>query len=427
MIHKIFIHNNLFPFSVEGNNDKMGNKRSDPEQTSLTKSFDKNTRRKRSQYSAIESSTCIHGRKECNCIFKNTTVSYQAYSDSSDSEHCHADTNVGTNTAAKKKLIIASVLCLLFMVVECVGGLLANSLAIATDAAHLLTDFASFMISLFAIWISARPASQRMSYGWHRAEVIGALTSVLLIWVVTGILVYMAVERVLNDNFEIDSTYMLISAGIGVAVNVVMGCSLHFAGVPHSHSHGGGGHSHGSHQHKEVDVEQGHHHDQHHANSNINVRAALIHVIGDFLQSIGVFIAALVVHFWPNYRIVDPICTFIFSVLVLVTTVAILKETIVVLMEGKPKGIDFAEVRELLTQIRGVKHVHNLRIWALTMEKTVLSTHVGIEAGIGDYHRVQKECVRRLREKYSFFEITVQVEEWNPNMEDCVKCNDISD
>ena len=107
------------------------------------------------------------------------------------------------------------------MIAEAVGGILANSLAIATDAAHLLTDFASFMISLFSIWLASRPASKKFSFGWYRAEVIGALTSVLLIWVVTGILVYMAVERLISKTYEIEAGIMLITAGLGVLVNIV--------------------------------------------------------------------------------------------------------------------------------------------------------------------------------------------------------------
>lgn len=101
------------------------------------------------------------------------------------------------------------------------GGYLSSSLAIATDAAHLLTDFASFMISLFAIWMATRPATKNMPFGWYRAEVIGALTSVLLIWVVTGVLVYLAIERVIKEDFEINAFIMLITSGIGVGVNIL--------------------------------------------------------------------------------------------------------------------------------------------------------------------------------------------------------------
>lgn len=102
-----------------------------------------------------------------------------------------------------------------------VGGYLSSSLAIATDAAHLLTDFASFMVSLFSLWVGSRPATKRMSFGWHRAEVIGAITSVLMIWVVVAILVYLAIDRVMHLDFEIEAEVMLITSGIGVIVNLM--------------------------------------------------------------------------------------------------------------------------------------------------------------------------------------------------------------
>lgn len=98
---------------------------------------------------------------------------------------------------------------------------MANSLAIATDAAHLLTDLASFLISLFSLWLSSRPASKKYNFGWHRAEVVGALTSVLMIWVITGILVYIAIQRLIHKEYEIDATIMLITAGVGVLVNIM--------------------------------------------------------------------------------------------------------------------------------------------------------------------------------------------------------------
>merc|ERR1719173_213648 len=116
--------------------------------------------------------------------------------------HCHQSRREGVDKRARRKLITAAGLCLLFMIAEIVGGVLSNSLAIATDAAHMLTDFASFLISLFAIWMAAKPKSQKMSFGWHRAEVLGATVSVLMIWLVTGILVYYAVVRATGGDFE---------------------------------------------------------------------------------------------------------------------------------------------------------------------------------------------------------------------------------
>lgn len=111
--------------------------------------------------------------------------------------------------------------CLFFMICEIVGGLISGSLAIITDASHLLTDLASMLISLFSLYLSSRPASQRMSFGWHRAEVVGAFISVCLIWVVTGILVYLAIDRIIKQEYEINSMIMAITAGLGVLINLM--------------------------------------------------------------------------------------------------------------------------------------------------------------------------------------------------------------
>uniref|UniRef100_A0A6M2DU55 Putative zn2+ transporter msc2 cation diffusion facilitator superfamily n=1 Tax=Xenopsylla cheopis TaxID=163159 RepID=A0A6M2DU55_XENCH len=313
--------------------------------------------------------------------------------------HCHFTRKEGIDKKARRKLIIASTLCVMFMIAEVIGGVLSGSLAIATDAAHLLTDFASFMISLFSLWVASRPPTRQMSFGWYRAEVIGAVTSVLLIWVVTGILVYMAVLRILYEDFEIDATIMLITSGLGVGVTLVMGLSLH----QHGHSHGGGS----SHSHGEKE--------------NINVRAAFIHVIGDFIQSFGVFVAALVIYYKPSWRIVDPICTFLFSVLVLGTTFSILRDALQVLMEGMPRGVDFLEVMNTFLRIDGVVRVHNLRVWALSLDKTALSAHLAIRPGASP-QEILKLATRNVHDKYHFFEMTLQIEEFREDMEDCNQC-----
>uniref|UniRef100_A0A8D8GKJ3 Zinc transporter 2 n=1 Tax=Culex pipiens TaxID=7175 RepID=A0A8D8GKJ3_CULPI len=234
--------------------------------------------------------------------------------------HCHRPRLDGIDKIARKKLILASILCVIFMIAEIIGGIYSNSLAIATDAAHLLADLASFMISLFALWIAARPSTKRLSFGWYRAEVIGALTSVLMIWVVTAILFYLAVIRTIERNFELDGKVMLITSGLGILVNIIMGATLH----GHGHSHGGSTSPNSSHQHSHGGGGGGH------SQENINVRAAFVHVLSDFVQSLGVFIAALVIYFKPEWSIIDPICTFMFSILVLATTIAIMKDALLV-------------------------------------------------------------------------------------------------
>ncbi|XP_068773460.1 proton-coupled zinc antiporter SLC30A2 isoform X2 [Struthio camelus] len=270
------------------------------------------------------------------------------------SRHCHSPRAAGSRRdkqRARRKLYVAAAICLVFMVGEAVGGYLARSLAILTDAAHLLTDFASVMISLSALWVSSRPATKTMNFGWHRAEILGALLSVLSIWVVTGVLVYLAAQRLLSGDYDVEGEAMLVTSACAVAVNVVMGLALHQTG--HGHSHRG---------------EQ----------PDASVRAAFVHVVGDLLQSVGVLVASYVIFFKPEYKFVDPICTFLFSVLVLGTTLSILRDVLLVLMEGTPKGMDFNAVRETLLSVGGVKALHSLHIWALTASQPLLSVHIAI-------------------------------------------------
>ncbi|KAG9430384.1 zinc transporter 2 isoform X2 [Apis mellifera carnica] len=162
-----------------------------------------------------------------------------------------------------------------------------------------------------------------------------------------------------------------------------------------------------------------------HDRKNINVRAAFIHVIGDFIQSVGVFVAALVIYFKPSWIIVDPICTFLFSLLVILTTVAIIKDVMNVLMEGIPKGFEYSQVESTFMQIEGVVKVHNLRIWALSLDKTALSAHLAIKPGASP-HNILRTATRNIHDKYKFFEMTLQIEEFDERMENCKQCKALS-
>lgn len=372
---------------------------------------------------------CVHGKPEGCCA---RVLSESNSSNGSSAvlpsppitlfeDHCHQSRETKVDSKARTKLIVASVLCLVFMIAEIVGGVLSSSLAIATDAAHLLTDFGSFMISLFALWVGSRPATRSMPFGWYRAEVLGALTSVLMIWVVTGILLYVAVERVINQEFEIEAKVMLITSAFGVCVNIVMALTLHQHHHHHNHNHN---HNH-RHEAKEEEMINGGSgdHDGHHREQNINVRAAYIHVIGDFIQSIGVLIASIVIYFKPEWKIVDPICTFGFSILVLFTTFAILRDTMIVLMEGIPRGIDFSDVLNTFLNIEGVVKVHNLRIWALSLDKMALAAHLAVRPGVNT-GTILKIASKRIHQKFNFFEMTLQIEEFQQEMANCKQCQD---
>ncbi|XP_058605820.1 proton-coupled zinc antiporter SLC30A2-like [Onychostoma macrolepis] len=177
-----------------------------------------------------------------------------------------------------------------------------------TDAAHLLTDFGSISVSLFSLWVSSRPPSKHLTFGWHRSEVLGALLSVLSVWTVTVVLVLFAVQRIIGDDYEIRSDVMMITAACAVALNIFLAFILHQSPVRHGLT------------------------EEHRSTS---VRAAFIHVLGDLLQSLGVLLAASIIYFRPEWKIADPVCTFLFSLFVLGTTFTILKDIFKILMEDE--------------------------------------------------------------------------------------------
>ncbi|XP_065819905.1 zinc transporter 2 [Labrus bergylta] len=343
--------------------------------------------------------------------------------------HCHGAKALkcedgGDRLLAQKKLYIASAVCLVFMIGEVIGGYLAHSLAIMTDAAHLLTDFGSMMVSLFSLWISSRPPTKTMNFGWHRSEILGAFVSVISIWIVTGALVYLAIERIVRNDYEIDGHVMLVTSGCAVIVNIIMAYILHHSTT--FHSHGSGYHQIDEDGHSPVSHGHGHSHSLLGGHSNTSVRAAFIHVVGDLLQSVGVMVAATIIYFRPEYKIADPICTFLFSVFVLCTTVTILRDVFRILLEGSPKGIEFNSVKEVLLSVKAVKSMHSLHLWALTLGQSLVSVHLAIEEGT-DAQSVLQEATDLLNTKFGFYSITIQVELYSEDMSHCSHCQDPCD
>lgn len=398
--------------------------------------------------------------------------------------------------ASSKKLSRAVMICLFFMVVEIVGGLYANSLAILTDAAHLLTDVAGFALSLFAIWASGWEATPLQTFGFSRLEILGALGSILFIWLLTGILVFEAIKRLLTEVAPIDGRLMFCIASVGLLVNLCMMVLLghehgHAHGHGHSHGHGHGHghehsheddhgnghsydhghghshddehvHSHGSesqgthdgqhghsshkhntsrlyHAHDDHEEKQHDHHHKGHEHShgsdslgepllkkshsvslcrdlskkkperNINVQGAYLHVLGDLLQSVGVMIGGAVIWYQPRWKVIDPVCTLIFSVLVLCTTLSMIRSIVEVLMESTPREIDAQAVERGLLGLPGVVEVHDLHIWAITVGKTLLACHIRVQPQVNTNEALQ--AVADYCERvFKISHVTIQVE-----------------
>ncbi|UJR21740.1 hypothetical protein I4U23_024815 [Adineta vaga] len=335
--------------------------------------------------------------------------------------------------AARNRLIVVLSLCIVFMFIETIGGLVSNSTAIMVDAIHMGIDVASFLMSLAAMYLATKQPTKKLSFGYHRAEVLGALFSVLILWMGTGILVYTAIERCIAQNFEVKPNEMIIVASCGVIFNIIMFSVLHMnighqSISHHGHSHtikyehldeNNGNHSRGDvlpsvaiastgHQHQHQH-NHSHHNKTSQSSNNINVRAAIIHVIGDFVQSVGVLCAAILIKLKPQYNLADPICTFVFSVLVLITTFTIMRDIVVVLMEGVPSHVNYVRIVDDLLRVSGVRNAHSLHIWSLSTQKVALSVHIAIDDA-NESMKVLNEVQEMLRRDHGISRATIQIE-----------------
>ena len=229
--------------------------------------------------------------------------------------------------------------------------------------------------------MSQKEATKKYSFGYHRAEIVGALLSVFLIWGLTAWLVYEAINRLANPEV-VDGEIMFIVACCGIAVNIVMSIILR---QDHGHSD----------------------------DEDMNVRVAFIHALGDLVQSVGVLIAAMLI-WYDNERfaIADPICTLIFSVIVLFTTFKLMRDILDILMEAVPAGIDCNRIAFELRQLSDVEEVHDLHVWNLSMNKPTLSVHLRLSnlSTFADADKVLKKAEKLLRTTFGIKHSTIQIE-----------------
>lgn len=298
--------------------------------------------------------------------------SHHAHAPHGDCSHGHKPTE-----ALKKALLVTS----FFMIVEFIGGWFANSLALMTDAAHMLTDVGALALSLLTAWVAQRPSNPQMSFGYHRAEILGALFSGLVIWFLSGFLIFEAVLR-LSSPPEVQGPLLFGIAVVGFLVNLYSVFTLHGSKA-----------------------------------DNLNVRAAYLHVIGDMLGSIGAIVAGIVI--WQTgWSRIDSIVTIFISVLVLWSAWKLVVEAVGVLMESTPKGVNAQVVQEDLKKVPGVQAIHDLHIWSVSSGKLSLSVHLISAEG----EQALQQAKQVLKEKHGISHTTIQVE--HPERFDSAQCFD---
>ena len=285
--------------------------------------------------------------------------------------HAHAHAHTPTHESDRPAFLTALGITFGYAVVELGGGLWSGSLALVGDAGHMFSDSLALGLAAGAAWLSRRPPGVRHSYGLARAEVIGATVNGLLMIAIIVVLVVEAVERLLDPRPVMAIPVMAIAA-LGLVVN---------AGVAFILSRG---------------------------HRTLNVRGALVHVIGDLLSSIAALIAGAVIYA-TGWLLIDPILTLAITVLILVTTLKLLRDALHVLMEGVPAAVDFAEIGGALAALPGVAAVHDLHVWSIGSDRAALSAHLEIER-LESWPTVLQSAQGVLRHRFGIEHVTLQPE-----------------
>ena len=285
----------------------------------------------------------------------------------------HSHSHVPTEIKHERPLWSAFGRTLFFLLGEVAGGLLTNSLALLSDAAHMMTDVLALGISLFAVRMARRPADAKRTYGYARMEAIGALINGGLLFLAAGYILWAAVGR-FSQPLHVESGGMLLVAVLGLVVNLIS-MKLLQAG----------------------------------AGESLNMKGAYLEVWSDMLGSVGVIAGALLIRF-TGWTVVDPIIAVLIGLWVLPRTWTLLREAGHVLMQGVPSGIDPDEIRDAMQAQPGVATVHDLHIWALGSREPILTAHVLLSLDAGDPDAVRTAMSQMLRERFDIDHATLQVE-----------------
>lgn len=275
---------------------------------------------------------------------------------------------------ARNRRVLAIVLTLTFAftAVEVVGGLLTGSLALLADAAHMLSDNLALTLALVAVWLAGRPSTPERSFGYQRAEILAALANGVIL-VALAIWIFVEAFARLSDPPEVLAGWVAAVAVVGLAVNLTAALILHRGG-----------------------------HD------TLNMRAALRHVLADAFGSAGVLAAAFVILI-TGWRYADPLAGGLIGVLVLVSSLSVLRDSVHILLEGAPPGIDARELGRRLAEMPGVVEVHDLHVWTITSGFPALSAHVLVERG-DDCHARRRQLEELLLREYGIEHTTLQVD-----------------
>lgn len=290
------------------------------------------------------------------------------HGDSHDHSHHHHGKG-----ASKRALGIALSIITFFLVVEVIGGFMTNSLALLSDAGHMLSDAMALLLSLLAFIMASRPPSAERTYGLHRFEILAALVNGVTLVVISLVILWEAYQR-LWDPPEVASGTMVAIAAIGLFANIAAAFVLMRGDYK----------------------------------NNVNVRSAFLHVLGDLLGSVGAIIGGLLM-MWFDWYLADPLISIIVAVLIMFSAWRVTKESVNILMEAVPSRIDTRKIKERLEQISGVQEVHDLHVWTVTSGFDSLTCHLTVHDSLPSYP-ILNEAIRILHDEFGIPHTTIQVE-----------------
>ncbi len=258
-------------------------------------------------------------------------------------DHDHDHNSLFHVHAPAHQMKRAFFLTMIILFVEFAGGLLSHSLALLSDAGHVLTDLGAIGLSWFALRQAERPSNERMTYGYYRLGILAALINGLALIVITLWILWEAYNR-FHHPTPVNGIWMLISAAVGLFVNLYLGLGMH---------------------------------NEH----DLNVRSAVLHMLGDAAASAGVIVAGVII-LLTHISLIDPILSAVIAVLIAFGAVQIISKTMVILMEGTPSEVDFQKVVQTIKSVDAVQDVHDVHVWSIASGRNALSCHVVLDGQI---------------------------------------------
>ncbi len=296
------------------------------------------------------------------------------------SEHHHRHTEQLKSN--RKSLIVALSITLTMTIVEVIGGILSNSLALLGDAGHMLTDSLALGLSLLAVQMCCKPADNKRTYGYYRTEILVALLNGLILLLISSYIFYQAYNRFINPP-QIKAPLMLVVATIGLIANLLGILVLKGA-----------------------------------SRENLNIRGAFLHILGDTLSSIGVIVGGIIIYF-TNFYLVDPIIAVLIGLVISKGALGLVLQSTDILLEAVPKHLNLELIKSELEKVEGIKGAHDIHIWTITSGVYALSGHLFIDDQmVSKTKQIVENVNKLLKEKFRISHTTLQIE--------CTECKQLS-